>query len=361
MFRPALAVVVLLALVAAAPVPQERLAELAAGVAERYNLPAVGVRVSGPGGASQAVAGVRGRGDDAAVEAGDAWHLGSCTKAVTALLAGRLVDRGVIGWDATPADVLGDLPAAADPNTAKATLRQLLSHTSGLPGPEADGLVLPIARLREAAGQPAIEQRRGTAMAVLTLPNAGGNEWAYCNGGFILAGAMLEAAAGEPLEDLMEREVFGPLSIPTAGWGPPPAISGHFGGEPSSLDNPKAYDAAGRLHVSLADWDTLCRAALGEPAGFLEPGTLDAIRTAVSDDPPYALGWLVGESEPLGRHLHHAGTNTLWMTQAVVVPDRGLVIVIAANEANSPAVANLTGLVVDELDLEPATRPRRTD
>jgi len=50
-------------------------------------------------------AGLRTAGGDG-VEAGDPWHIGSLTKSMTAVLAARLVERGLITWDSTVGEVL---------------------------------------------------------------------------------------------------------------------------------------------------------------------------------------------------------------------------------------------------------------
>ena len=225
---PRLRLCLLMTLVIAAPswsqVPAAGLEAIARDVAAEHDVPAVGLAVAVPGKpAVVAVVGVRQRGGTP-VDVSDAWHLGSCTKAVTALLAARLVEQGIVTWQTTPTDFLDSIPAAAREQNRSATLRSLLSHTSGLPGREADGVILPIARIHEARGATPTLQRRQVADAVLCLePVAGPREQMnYINGGFILASAMLEAAAGRPLEELYADEVFEPLGITSAGWDRPP-------------------------------------------------------------------------------------------------------------------------------------------
>src|SRR4051812_26326370 len=46
-----------------------------------------------------AVAGLRKRGETVRAEDGDAWHLGSNTKPMTALLIALLIDLGLLDWD----------------------------------------------------------------------------------------------------------------------------------------------------------------------------------------------------------------------------------------------------------------------
>ena len=319
---------------AAGPIPQEALDDIARRVVTEHGVPAVGLLVAEGGAETVAVAGVRRAGEAATVEMGDSWHLGSCTKAITSLLAARLVDFGTITWDTTPADVLADLPPSVNAANANATLRQLLTHTSGLPGRESDLVVGLIAELRDNGQTSPAEQRLKVAYGTLSLEptSTSGEAWAYCNGGYIVAGAMLEAAAGVPLEELFERELFEPLGITSAGWGPPSDVSGHLNGDPVPYDNPLAYDAAGRLHVSLTDWAKRCRATLGTPNDFLSDAAREALLTPASDaEPRYGLGWILLDLPPLGPTATHDGTNTFWYARSTLALDQDVIVLVAVN------------------------------
>ncbi len=73
---------------------------------EATGSPGAMVAVVDADGPRVAAAGVRIRGGDAPVTPDDLWHMGSNTKAMTATLAARLVEQGVIGWDSTIGTVL---------------------------------------------------------------------------------------------------------------------------------------------------------------------------------------------------------------------------------------------------------------
>ena len=51
--------------------------------------------------------------------------------------------------------------------------------------------------------------------------NPPGEKYAYSNVGYTIAGAMAEKATGATWEDLVKREVFEPLELTGAGFGPP--------------------------------------------------------------------------------------------------------------------------------------------
>lgn len=78
-----------------------------------------------------AVAGLRFLGGGDALALNDAWYLGSNTKALTALLAARLIKEGWITWDATVGNVLGPSVTEFREDWRDTTLRALLTHRSG--------------------------------------------------------------------------------------------------------------------------------------------------------------------------------------------------------------------------------------
>src|SRR4051794_34490530 len=77
--------------------------------------------------------GVRALGHKETVTREDRWHLGSCTKSMTAALAGMLVDEGKIRWDTTIAAALPHLAAGMNADYKNVTLEQLLTHHGGAP------------------------------------------------------------------------------------------------------------------------------------------------------------------------------------------------------------------------------------
>ncbi len=67
--------------------------------------------------------GVRKIGTDVPVTVNDQWHLGSDTKAMTAALAGALVEDGRLRWDSTLGGIFPELAASMKPDLRDATLR----------------------------------------------------------------------------------------------------------------------------------------------------------------------------------------------------------------------------------------------
>lgn len=100
----------------------------------RYDLPAVAAAAIKDGKILSAGAvGTRRAGTTIPVTINDRFHIGSDTKAMTALLAAMMVEEGKLRWSSTMADVFPELAAKMDLRLRPVTLEQLLSHTGGLP------------------------------------------------------------------------------------------------------------------------------------------------------------------------------------------------------------------------------------
>jgi len=169
-------------------------------------------QVIAPGVAPAAVAGVvrvddHGRAACIVGAAGQAnldsvFDLASVTKPFVALTVARLVERSALSWDAHLSDLLPDV---AGTRAAHETLEALLSHRAGLP-PHVELFVdswrgLPIdlrALLRQAADSSRAD---------------GGRDALYSDLGYLLVGAGLAQLFALPLDELVTRELTGPLDI----------------------------------------------------------------------------------------------------------------------------------------------------
>ncbi|KIT16410.1 serine hydrolase domain-containing protein [Jannaschia aquimarina] len=286
-------------------------------------IPGAVVAVVTPDAIRTAVAGRRAAGfGGAPVRPGDRWHVGSLGKAMTATLAARLRDRGRLDWDATVGELL---PAPG--RFAAVTLEDLLTHRGGLPAN------LPGVLARSAPDR-AFYVQAGLRMP-LSRPAEG--RFHYSNVGYVVAGAMMERATGLSWEDLMRIEVFGPLGMTGAGFGPPPRNQGHSAGPDPvapgpAADNPAVMGPAGTIHLTAEDMAAFLQAHLTWDAGYLSPDGWERLHTA----PPgqdYAAGWLFQE----GR-LTHNGSNTLWWAWMEIDHAAGRAIFVGVNAGDTRAV-----------------------
>lgn len=331
--------------------PPKDISPLLAPVIQQHNVPGIAAAVV-QGGETVAlgVAGVRTRGKPEKIAPADRIHIGSDTKAMTAMLCGILVDEGKLKWDQTLGETFPELKQSMRPQYEAVTLEQLLTHRAGAPGAiERTELWL---KLRQHKGTPTSARRLLVRTVTAQPPEApAGSKYVYSNAGYCIAGHIAEKVAGESWEDLMREKIFRPLEMTTAGFGPPGSRRandqprGHKPDgspvEPGPLaDNPAAIGPAGTVHCSIADWAKFVAANL--PAGktrLVKPETLQKLHTPIPGDPPYAMGWLVADNQPwaAGPALTHGGSNTMWYAVAWLAPKKDFAVLVACNQANPNA------------------------
>jgi len=290
--------------------------------------------------------GVRTSGGTDPVTVDDRFHIGSCTKSMTATLAALLVKDGKLGWESTVAEVFADMEI--HPDHRGTTLRQLLSNTGGCPAGVPPELW---SRAWRNDGTES-EQRIGFARAILGAPpdSPPGDRYTYSNTGFTIAGAMLERAGGGSFGEMLAERVFKPLGMRGAGFGAPASAdhpgqpTGHRSVEGSAVpvargpgsDNPPLITPAGRVHCSISDLARYAAAHLGNAPEVLDAAMLGQLHRPVSPAGDYALGWVVTERAWAGgTALHHSGTNTMFYAVMWLSPAKNFAVVAACNIGGS--------------------------
>jgi CubicO group peptidase (beta-lactamase class C family) len=310
------------------------------------------------------VAGLRQKGSTEQVQIEDKFHIGSCTKSMTAMLCGMLVEQEKLSWDST---IGGTFPELKDKISAvylPVTLQQLLCHRGGLPEDGRPGATF--SKMLALEGE--IREKRIKAVELLLNEKPGadpGSKFIYANAGFVIAGAMAERATGKSWEALTQTMLFEPLGMGSAGFGAPGTPDkvdqprGHAAlfGSPSVIppgpraDNPEVIGPAGRVHCSLLDWAKYAAAHLAEGRGdraLLEPATFEKLHS----DPfaqDYGFGWGQGPGDwAEGPTLQHAGSNGRWYARIHLDRGRKVGYLIAANHAD-PAAVEAVGEMLPEL------------
>jgi D-alanyl-D-alanine carboxypeptidase len=251
------------------------------------------------------------------MRAGLAYRAGSLTKPFVATVVLQLVAEGRLSLSDTVQRWLPGILPYGD----QVTIRQLLSHTSGVPDYTLEPLVrlytFPHGRFR------AWKPRELVALIADQPPDfPPGTAWSYSNTGYILAGLIIQAATGHQLGQELARRIFRPLKLRDTSFPvnrpdiPGPNARGYsidpFGpADGPLLDftvyNPSLAWAAGALVSTLGDLERFFRALLG---GRLLPTRLLAeMTTPVDTGVPgfgYGLGVAVIET-PAGRVIGHDG------------------------------------------------------
>jgi CubicO group peptidase (beta-lactamase class C family) len=367
-----------------APVDVDAILQAILGTgSQRFGLAAVVLR--GERIIAQGAAGVRKRGTAERITLNDRFHLGSCTKAMTATLVAMLVEEGKLNWTTTLGELFADTVKPMHPVWEKVTLRQVLAHRAGLRH-EPDGLAQV---LNELMGRPPRaplgtlpQQRLEIARQALSRPPGipPDTKYWYSNVGYVLAGAVLEQLTGRAWEELMRERLFQPLGISTGGFGAPGAADkteqawGHslVPGKPLDPRSPAAelplfYGPAGLAHMTVTDWAKFialhlrgdpanphCQTALLKLDTFAEmhavaPATTSKgwvmrgiTRLVTGDAAPavtYCAGWFISTASwakgaqpgDTGRRLWHAGSNGRWNCSVVIAPEIDFAVLVACN------------------------------
>jgi CubicO group peptidase (beta-lactamase class C family) len=277
------------------------------------------------------------------------WDIASLTKVVattTALM--HLVERGRVALDSP---VVRYLPAWRAPRADRVTVRQLLSHTSGLPA------YLPLHRM-------APDRDSALRIVYATGPRAGTAGVVYSDLNAILLGELVGTVTGVPLDEYWRRETGAPLGLGRSTFRPPRAWrrwtvpTGVWRGTPVAgvVNDPNAHILGGvaghaGLFASAHDLARFAQLMLAEgvlPDGrrLLRRETIQAFtRMAVparGGASARALGW---QALPTDEAVSSAGTrlgprtygHTGWTgTSLWIDPDRDLFVLLLTNRAYAP-------------------------
>ncbi len=277
------------------------------------------------------------------------FDLASLTKVVattTALML--LVDRGAVKIDAP---VRTYVPEFNGDGTAGITVRQLLTHTSGLRA------TLPLYEEPDAAAA----LQRVFAATPIYRP---GTRVVYSDLNAILLGEIVRRAAGEPLDRFAAREIFTPLGLTQTLFRPPAALRrriaptgewhGHaVAGEVNDRNAARLGGVAGHAGLFATAVDVahfaqciLREGALPDGRRLVSVGTVRLFTTKAVDfghgTEARALGW---QAVPTGEKESSAGTvfgprsfgHTGWTgTSLWIDPDRGVFVVLLTNRAFAP-------------------------
>jgi CubicO group peptidase (beta-lactamase class C family) len=282
-------------------------------------------------------AGERKAGSGIAFTTNNVVHLGSCGKAMTATMIATLVAEGKLSWDTKLVEAIPELKNRIHTDYHKITLWQLLTHRAGLPKNSIDS---------DAHSSKEIKKRRLAILEDnLKLPATYEiDKFHYSNLGYVIAACMAEQITGLSWEDLMNKRLFEPLGMKTAGFGDPvnkKLINQPWGHEKSWLGNKwnpsRAYygeviGPAGRVYCSIEDWAKFISLQLTEENSILDKEYLNKLIEPVG---LYAGGWVVVQQaeQPWAKGivLIHAGSNEIWYASVMVAPELDRAYVVATN------------------------------
>lgn len=335
------------------------------------NLPGVAVGVVIDGDLAYAKGyGTTTLGKELVPDADTVYRIGSISKSFTGLALLGLRDDGKLDLDDTLAHWIPEASGLVYPShdTRPITLRQLATHTSGLPrmgtfdpehGPSEDVVV--------------------KSLDGLALENAPGAVHVYSNLGFSLLGIIVGRAGHASPHDVIAAKLFTPLGMTSTVWAAADVPAGKLA--PAYTNDPAkptettpadlgASDGAGGIYSSVrdmaryaafqldaypprndADTGAIRRATVREAhsTGFHADGNGVRIMPAPAKGEPlvdfdattYGFGWVQDENCEFDDRIWHNGAVDSYRSDLHFLPARGVAVVVLSNfgQANTHAIA----------------------
>ena len=301
--------------------------------------------------------GVTRLGTDTAATDRTIYHMASISKPFVATGVMQLVEAGKVELDAA---VTRYIPyfRMKDPRAASITVRQLLTHVSGMPD------VTDYAWDRPEYDAGALE-RYIRALADSSLIAAPGERWAYSNIGFEILAELIAKVSGQEFEVYVRERILAPLGMTHStmlmsdidstrlAWGHTRSDSGVVS-QTTSYPYNRRHAASSTMHSDAHDMLRWARANLnrGELDGqrILRPETyerlwgkerdmfeaLKARAAAANVELPYqsfhqGLSWFVVGWKG-HRLVNHSGGDRGFRTALFLAPDDSVAVVVMANQ-----------------------------
>ena len=313
--------------------------------------------ISSDGVLSISSAGVRKVGSGIPITSNDLVHLGSCTKAMTSTMIATLVAEGKLSWDTKLIDAIPELKQEIHSDYHKITLWHLLTHHAGIPKNVPDWDDFSSKEIKERRLAMLIDNLQGSASYKL-------DEFHYSNFGYMIAACMAEQTTGLSWESLMQKRLFDPLDMTTAGFGAPNTPNkidqpwGHekvwywYKWKSDQTDNPEALGPAGMVHCSIEDWTKFLSLQLTEENSILDKEYLNKLIEPVGGH-FYAGGWGVANKidQPWAKGivLSHSGSNGIWYCSVMVAPKLNRAYIVVTNSRDFGITEDLCGQMLSKL------------
>ncbi|MFT5050349.1 MAG: D-alanyl-D-alanine carboxypeptidase [Chlamydiales bacterium] len=271
------------------------------------------------------------------------FRIGSITKQFTAAAVMRLFEQEMLHVDEDMCVYLPDYPAAEE----VVTIRNLLTHTSGIPSYTDLGPVF----WENMAIHMTHEELLATFVD-LPLSFPPGQRWAYNNSGYYLLGMVIESISGKTYAEYLQAELFEPLGLESMRYGSNSALiknraQGYrmsegelHNDELLSMNPPGAAGALLACAGDLVRWQlALVSGKVVSEESYIEMTTPFMLTDMTETN--YGMGLQLGERS--GRTLvSHGGGISGFNSFLAHLPQEGLSVAVISNceDFSAQGVAN---------------------
>ncbi|HEV7426292.1 MAG TPA: serine hydrolase [Thermoanaerobaculia bacterium] len=275
--------------------------------------------------------------------------IGSCTKAFTSMEIARSVDRGLLSLDDHPRKFLPYLKLADPEADARVTIRDMLSHRTGLKA------------YADLAAEPGVLTREEYIRAATSAKPAVKfrTKFQYSNAMYAAAGEIAGRANHSSWEEVVASDIFHPLGMTSSVavitdmlTSPDHATGYVFDKTYRAVPAPKSLTAlapGGAIASSARDMTQWLRMLTGggriDGRQFISPAMFRELTTpliAVNETTSYALGWAVYDWNGLRVVEHNGGSDGI---SALVsfIPEKHVGFIFLANTSSNAMTKVGTG------------------
>lgn len=320
---------------AQANIPAEQLDHFIQTKMEKNSLPGLAIAIA----SKDRILYAKGYGatsDQDAITADTPFAVASLSKSFTALAVMQLVETGRVDLDTPIARYIPEFKLA-DPRGAQITVRHLLNHTSGL-----TDTVYPDMTVKP---QPASLQEVIKRLSSVQLHHNPGDQYHYNNTNYQLLARIVEEVSKEAFPDYLARHIFQPLGMSstydvsnTEQFRDRPVAKGHYllFGQAIAASEPEWFVEGAAGMVSTAnDMGKWLMTQLNDGAyrdvRLLSKEGIESMHAPSDAAPSYGMGWSVRQAEDGQRQIEHGGILWTYKSEALLLPEQELGIVILFN------------------------------
>lgn len=274
------------------------------------------------------------------------FRIASVSKAFASFLTGILVEDSILSWDDSVTAYLPTFSLKSKEETEKLTIRNVLSHTTGLPYHAFTNMV--------EEGVPLDTML--SWLKDIPMANRVGQAYSYQNVAFSIIGEVIQARTGKSYAAQMKERVFGPLGMETASIdyssitqnsnvaSPHKLVRGKW--KPVSISDTYYNVApAGGINASISDMARWMVALLGNRTDVIAQSTLSQLYKPLIKAPSknrnygrmhrlsnsyYGLGWRILHY-PGDTLIYHGGYVNGYRSEVAINPSAKIAVCILAN------------------------------
>lgn len=330
-----------------------------------FNVPGISVAVIKDGKVIHAKGyGVRSIKTNLKVDENTLFGVASNTKAFTAAALGMLIDEKKLTWDTKVIDIIPEFKMYDNFVTNEFTVRDLLTHRSGLGLGAGDLMIWPDSSTVD-------KKQLIHNLRYLKPVSSFRTKYDYDNLLYIVAGECVARIAGVSYEDFIESRIISPLGMSktAASWyrlkDKSNVIDGHAPYEdkllPVGLSFGEVANAAGGIYSSVTDMSKWVTAMIngGKYGDQLEKSLFSPAiarelwtpQTIINNGNPksfssYGLGWFLSTVEGKFQATHTGGLSGI-VTQVTILPELKLGIIVLTNQQSGAAFNSITNSIKD--------------